>query len=208
MRGLVKRHALAIWLTTSSGRGNSTRPMTPPRATFCPRNVHFLRSARATREGGASGMTVSSLTARFRDTIPRVAAIIAAIVFFQVCPPFATPSHAQISIWDQLQGSYGSSEKRRAPLSRHLLMIYDRMQRPGAATSCLQCRFSRDRALSERSSTAAVGLLCPPGRMMRAGDDDPRVPILRKRFQHYGRYAVRWFILRLPDVRLRARSWQ
>ena len=47
--------------------------------------------------------------------------------------------------------------------------------------------------------------LVPPGHMMRVGDEDPRVPILRKRLRIRGDMSANGSVLRLRDVRCRTR---
>jgi murein L,D-transpeptidase YcbB/YkuD len=148
------------------------------------RETFILISAKAIREGGASGMKVSSSTAQFWNAIPRVVALVAAVVFFKSRPPFATPGHAQHSIWDQLEGSFCSSE---APQVRKPEPLDD--LRPDATPWRSDIMLNTMSAAIERYQkiVASGGWpIVPPGRMMRAGDDDPRVPILRKRLRITG----------------------
>ncbi len=115
---------------------------------------------------------------------PRVAAIVAAVIFFQTCPGFATPGHAQLSIWDQLQGSYGSADASRPskPEPLHDLRPDATPWRSDIMLNAISAAVARYQKIVDSGGWPLV----PPGRMMRIGDDDPRVPILRKRLRITG----------------------
>src|SRR5262245_59076486 len=119
------------------------------------------------------------LTARFWDVVVRTGAVFAIIVVTQICPAFVTPGHAQLSIWDQLQGStYGSDQApppKKAPLDD--LRPDSTPWRSDVMLNALSAAIERYQKIVDSGGWPTV----PPGRMMRAGDDDPRVPILRKR---------------------------
>jgi L,D-transpeptidase YcbB len=110
-----------------------------------------------------------------------------AIAAIQFVPLFASESHAQISIWDQLQGSYGSAPSNNAPVERKPDQLDD--LRPDSTPWRSDVMLNVVSAAIERYEkiVAAGGWpLVPAGRMMREGDDDDRVPILRKRLRITG----------------------
>lgn len=130
-------------------------------------------------------MKLSRSTAGLWGVFLRAATTMAAVIFFQVFPQFATPGHAQLSIWDQLQGSsYGGSEPPRvvkpAPLDD--LRPDATPWRSDVMLNAMSAAIDRYQKIVENGGWPAV----PPGRMMRVGDDDPRVPILRKRLRITG----------------------
>jgi murein L,D-transpeptidase YcbB/YkuD len=133
---------------------------------------------------GASGMTHSLSKTRVWDVILKSTALLAIIFFVEVCPQFATPGHAQMnSIWDQLQG-YGGAEDAAPPKKEPLNDL-----RPDATPWRSDAMLNAVAAAIERYQkiVASGGWpLVPPGHMMRVGDEDPRVPILRKRLRISG----------------------
>ncbi len=134
---------------------------------------------------GASGMTHSVSKTRIWDIVLKSTALLAIIFFVEVCPQFATPGHAQISsIWDQLQGYGWSSRHGCRPKKEPLDDL-----RPDATPWRSDAMVNAVAAAIERYQkiVASGGWpLVPPGHMMRVGDDDPRVPILRKRLRISG----------------------
>ncbi|HET6390881.1 L,D-transpeptidase family protein [Hyphomicrobium sp.] len=105
----------------------------------------------------------------------------------QLVPQFAGSGHAQISIWDELQGpSYGrgASETRPASTANN----FDDLRpdatpwRSDVMLNAMAAAIERYEKIVESGGWPVV----PQGRMMREGDDDPRVPILRKRLRISG----------------------
>jgi murein L,D-transpeptidase YcbB/YkuD len=123
---------------------------------------------------------------RSKGLVLRAAAALAIITIIELFPQFVTPAHAQISLWDQLQGpSYGRGADE-APVRRAEPL--DDL-RPDATPWRSDVMLDAVAAAIERYQkiVASGGWpQVPVGRMMRAGDDDPRVPILRKRLRITG----------------------
>jgi murein L,D-transpeptidase YcbB/YkuD len=129
-------------------------------------------------------------TARYRDVILRSAATIAIAALFQICPQFVTSSHAQVSIWDQIQGSLSGSSADPAPVRKKEPLDDLRPDstpwRSDAMLNAISAAIDRYQKIVDSGGWPLV----PPGRMMRAGEDDPRVPILRKRLRITGDMAA------------------
>jgi L,D-transpeptidase YcbB len=125
-------------------------------------------------------------TVRLWDLVLRTAAMAAAIFVIQFCPQFVSPGHAQISLWDQIQGpSYGSgADDAQAHKPEPLNDL-----RPNATPWRSDVMLNAVAAAIERYQKIVANggwPLVPTGRMLRVGDDDPRVPILRKRLRISG----------------------
>lgn len=129
-------------------------------------------------------------TTRFQGLVLRTVAVLALWVGLQFCPGVSLPGQAQISIWDQIQGpSYGGGPDD-AP-ARKPEPLDD--LRPDATPWRSDVMLDAVAAAMERYQKiiASGGWpLVPPGRMMRVGEDDPRVPILRKRLRISGDMPV------------------
>jgi murein L,D-transpeptidase YcbB/YkuD len=129
-------------------------------------------------------MKLSRSTARLSGSFLKGVAVLATALSFQVCPQFASVGHAQLRIWDQLQGSYGDSASPRvvkpAPLDD--LRPDSTPWRSDVMLNALFAAIDRYQKIVDNGGWPTV----PPGRMMRVGDDDPRVPILRKRLRITG----------------------
>lgn len=107
---------------------------------------------------------------------------------------YASESQAQISIWDQLQGpSYSAPTDPgpRKPESADDLRPDSTPWRSDVMLDATAAAIERYEKIVASGGWPVV----PPGRMMRAGDDDDRVPILRRRLkisgdlpQHNGSY--------------------
>ncbi|MET0431301.1 MAG: L,D-transpeptidase family protein [Hyphomicrobium sp.] len=92
-----------------------------------------------------------------------------------------------MSIWDQLQGTYGGGTTNPAPIDRKPDQLDD--LRPDATPWRSDVMLNAIAASIERYQkiVAAGGWpMVPTGSMMREGDDDDRVPILRKRLRITG----------------------
>jgi murein L,D-transpeptidase YcbB/YkuD len=126
-------------------------------------------------------------TARFGNAFSKAAAIFAVAIFVQFCPRFVTAGHAQISMWDQIQGpSWGGGPGNTPPPPKH--EVLDDL-RPGATPWRSDIMLNAMAATIERYQKIVDSggwPLIPEGRMMRAGEDDERVPILRKRLRITG----------------------
>lgn len=126
-------------------------------------------------------------TTRLRTAIFRFAALGVCAVAFQFLPSFVGPSHAQ-SLWDTLQRSYGTdTSTNSAPVDRKPEALDD--LRPDSNPWRSDATLNAVAAAIERYQkivSAGGWPLLPPGRMMREGDDDDRVPILRKRLRISG----------------------
>ena len=110
----------------------------------------------------------------------------AAIFVIQLCPQFVSPGHAQISLWDQIQGpSYGrGADDAQAHKPEPLNDL-----RPNATPWRSDVMLNAVSAAIERYEKIVANggwPLVPTGKMLRAGDDDPRVAILRKRLRISG----------------------
>ncbi len=131
-------------------------------------------------------MKVFLSTARFRETFLRGAVTSAIFAFVQICPQFVVPSQAQMTLWDQIQGSLsgGSAEptpeRKKEPLQD--LRPDSTPWRSDAMINAMSAAIERYQSIVDSGGWPVV----PTGRMMRSGDDDPRVPILRKRLRISG----------------------
>lgn len=134
-----------------------------------------------------SGMRDVISTMRFGTSMFRTAAIGLFVAALQVVPQFAATGHAQ-SLWDALQGSYGAgTSTNSAPIERKPDNLDD--LRPDATPWRSDVMLNAVAAAIERYQKivdAGGWPLLPPGRMLREGDDDDRVPILRKRLRITG----------------------
>ena len=100
----------------------------------------------------------------------------------------ASPATAHLITPD---GAARSKDRQRAVQSaRSRSTICGPIRPRGAATRCSRRCRSRSTAI-RTSSIAAAGRSCRSGRMMREGDDDDRVPILRKRLRISGDLVTR-----------------
>lgn len=125
-------------------------------------------------------------TARFWDLVLRAVAMLAVIYVVQICPRFVSPGHAQISIWDQLQGpSYGGGSDDAPAHKPEPLDDLRPDSTPWRSDVMLNAAAA---AIEHYQQIVASGgwPLVPTGHMMRLGDEDPRVPILRKRLRITG----------------------
>jgi L,D-transpeptidase YcbB len=114
-----------------------------------------------------------------------VLGLLAAVV--QFFPHFATPGHAQ-SLWEQLQRNYGADTSTNSAPIEHRPENLDDL-RPDATPWRSDAMLNAVAAAIERYQKivdAGGWPLMPPGRMLREGDDDDRVPILRKRLRIAG----------------------
>jgi murein L,D-transpeptidase YcbB/YkuD len=125
-------------------------------------------------------------TARFWDLVLRTAALAAAIFVIQLCPQFVSPGQAQISLWDQIQGpSYGrgaDDAQVHKPEPLDDLRPNATPWRSDAMLNAVSAAIERYHKIVANGGWPVV----PTGRMLRVGDDDPRVPILRKRLSISG----------------------
>jgi len=126
------------------------------------------------------------LTTRAGASVLRTAALVLLASILQLLPQFATPGHAQISIWDQLQGpSYGRGASDAPPPKVDTL---DDLRpdatpwRSDVMVNAIAAAIERYQKIVDSGGWPVV----PQGRMLREGDDDPRVPILRKRLRISG----------------------
>jgi L,D-transpeptidase YcbB len=105
----------------------------------------------------------------------------------QLLPHFTTQSQAQ-SIWDQLQRSYGSDTTTNSePVERKTEELND--LRPDSTPWRSDAMLNAISAAIEHYQKivdAGGWPLVPQGRMIREGDDDDRVPILRKHLRITG----------------------
>ncbi len=126
-------------------------------------------------------------TTRSRALAFRTAALALFIAIVQALPPFASPSEAQ-TLWDQLQSNYGSgTATNNAPVERKPDQLDDLRPdstpwRSDAMVNALSAGIEK----YQRIVDAGGWPLVPVGRMMREGDEDERVPILRKRLRITG----------------------
>ncbi|MBA2127494.1 hypothetical protein DLM45_14865 [Hyphomicrobium methylovorum] len=116
----------------------------------------------------------------------RAAALGAAVFAVQVLPQSVQPAQAQMSIWDQLTGPTFGRGADEAPV-RKIEPLDDLRPdstpwRSDASLNALGGAIQRYEAIVAAGGWPTV----PPGRMMRVGEDDPRVPILRKRLRISG----------------------
>ncbi len=124
--------------------------------------------------------------ARVRETFLRGAVTSAIVAFVQICPQFVAPSQAQMTLWDQIQGSLsgGSAEpapeRKKEPLQD--LRPDSTPWRSDAMINAMSAAIERYQSIVDSGGWPVV----PTGRMMRSGEDDPRVPILRKRLRISG----------------------
>jgi murein L,D-transpeptidase YcbB/YkuD len=124
-------------------------------------------------------------TARIWNACVRGVATVAAVMCLQVCPGFTTLGHAQMSIWDQIQGSaYGGSEAPRVtkPAPPDDLRPNPTPWRSDVMLNAMSAAIDRYQKIVDGGGWPVV----PAGRMMRIGEDDPRVPALRKRLRVTG----------------------
>ncbi|MGO4684042.1 L,D-transpeptidase family protein [Hyphomicrobium sp. 2TAF46] len=126
------------------------------------------------------------LTSRAGASVLRTGALVLLASILQILPQFATPGHAQISIWDQLQGpSYGRGATDAPPPKADTL---DDLRpdatpwRSDVMVNAIAAAIERYQKIVDSGGWPVV----PQGRMLREGDDDPRVPILRKRLRISG----------------------
>jgi murein L,D-transpeptidase YcbB/YkuD len=107
-------------------------------------------------------------------------------VAVQFCPRFVTPGHAQMSIWDQVFGpSYSRDDnaaRQRKPEPLNDLRPNATPWRSDVMLNAMNAAISHYEKIVASGGWPVV----PVGRMMRPGDDDPRVPILRKRLKISG----------------------
>jgi hypothetical protein len=90
-----------------------------------------------------------------------------------------------MTLWDQIQGSFsGGSEqapvRKKEPLDD--LRPDATPWRSDAMLNAVGAAIDRYQKIVDSGGWPQV----PPGRMMRSGEDDPRVPILRKRLRITG----------------------
>jgi len=109
------------------------------------------------------------------------------VSFVQLLPQFATPGHAQISLWDQIQGpSYGrgasDAPPPTAPVALDDLRPDATPWRSDVMLNAVAAAIERYQKIVDSGGWPVV----PQGRMLREGEDDPRVPILRKRLRISG----------------------
>jgi murein L,D-transpeptidase YcbB/YkuD len=137
-------------------------------------------------KGRESGMRDTISTARFLDLVLKAAATLAVIFVVQVCPRFVSPGHAQISLWDQIQGpSYGGGADdapARKPEPLDDLRPDSTPWRSDAMLNAVSAAIEHYQQIVASGGWPVV----PTGHMLRLGDDDPRVPILRKRLRITG----------------------
>ncbi len=131
-------------------------------------------------------------TTRFGALVSKAAALLPVILAVQIFPQFVTPGHAQISIWDQLQGpSYGRGASdtpvENKPDALDDLRPNSTPWRSDVMLNAVAAAMERYQKIVESGGWPVV----PQGRMMREGDDDPRVPILRKRLRITGDLAAK-----------------
>ncbi|WP_414463149.1 L,D-transpeptidase family protein [Hyphomicrobium sp. DY-1] len=126
-------------------------------------------------------------TTRFGTSVVRAAVLGAVVAFAQFVPSFVTTGHAQ-SLWEQLQRNYGAdTSTNSAPIDRAPQRLDD--LRPDSTPWRSDTMLNAISAAIEHYQqivSAGGWPLVPPGRMMREGDDDDRVPILRKRLRITG----------------------
>ncbi|RUO97905.1 L,D-transpeptidase family protein [Hyphomicrobium sp.] len=126
-------------------------------------------------------------TTRSGTSLSRIAALALFVAIFQMLPQFAPQSRAQ-SLWDALQNSYGSgTATNSAPIERKPDQLDD--LRPDSTPWRSDVMLNALSAAIERYQKivdAGGWPLVPQGRMMREGDEDERVPILRKRLRITG----------------------
>ena len=132
----------------------------------------------------------SWLEARPKDNLSRTARLAAAagaMLGLVALIHIASPAHAQ-EWWESIQGggatNYGkstsTSEKpERKPEELNDLRPDATPLRSDVMLDAISAAIARYEQLVANGGWPVV----PPGRMMRAGDDDPRVPILRKRLR-------------------------
>jgi murein L,D-transpeptidase YcbB/YkuD len=117
----------------------------------------------------------------------RTAALGLFVGLAQFFPLFATAGHAQ-SLWDQLQRNYGSDTSTNSAPIEHRPEKLDDLRpdstpwRSDAVLNAVAAAIERYQAIASAGGWPIV----PDGRMMREGDDDERVPILRKRLRITG----------------------
>ncbi len=131
-------------------------------------------------------------TTRFGTAVLKAAALGLFVAIAQFFPQFVTEGHAQ-SIWDQLQGNYGSGTANNDAPIEHKPDALDDL-RPDATPWRSDVMLNAVSAAMERYQKivdAGGWPLVPQGRMMREGDDDERVPILRKRLRITGDLPVK-----------------
>lgn len=126
-------------------------------------------------------------TTRFGTFVLKTAAVVLCVALVQLLPRFTTASQAQ-SLWDQLQRTYGAdTSTNTAPIEHRPEKLDD--LRPDSTPWRSDAMLKAVAGAIERyEAIASAGgwPLVPQGRMMREGDDDERVPILRKRLRITG----------------------
>ncbi len=126
-------------------------------------------------------------TTRFGTPVLKAAALGLLVAIAQFLPQFVTRGDAQ-SFWDQLQRNYGSdTSTNSAPVERRPEKLDD--LRPDSTPWRSDVMLSAVAAAIERYQNIANAggwPVVPPGRMMREGDDDERIPILRKHLRITG----------------------
>jgi len=125
-------------------------------------------------------------TMRVGKWVARTIALGLLAAVLQILPQFATTGHAQ-SLWDQLQHYGSDTSTNSTPIDRRPESLDD--LRPDATPWRSDVMLNAVAAAIERYQKivdAGGWPLIPPGRMMREGDDDDRVPILRKRLRITG----------------------
>lgn len=125
-------------------------------------------------------------TARFGKVVLNSAAMLLAGVAVQFCPCFVSPGHAQMSLWDQVFGpSYSRDDnaaRQRKPEPLNDLRPSATPWRSDVMLNAINAAIGHYEKIVASGGWPVV----PVGRMMRPGDEDPRVPILRKRLRISG----------------------
>lgn len=120
-------------------------------------------------------------------SLSRSAALVAFVALIQLLPQFATTGHAQ-SLWEQLQRNYGSDTSTNSTPVDHVQQQLDDLRpdftpwRSDVMLNAISAAIERYQQIVSAGGWPVV----PPGRMMREGDDDDRVPILRKHLRITG----------------------
>lgn len=135
----------------------------------------------------ASGMMNLISTTRIGTSVLRTAGLGLLVALAQFAPQFVTAGHAQ-SLWEQLQRNYGAGTSTNSEPMEHRPEKLDDL-RPDSTPWRSDVMLNAVAAGIERYQkivNAGGWPLVPPGRMMREGDDDDRVPILRKHLRITG----------------------
>jgi murein L,D-transpeptidase YcbB/YkuD len=124
---------------------------------------------------------------RYCGAFSKAVAFCLTVGLLQVLPQFSREASAQ-SLWDQLQRNYGSDTSTNSAPIEHKPEQLDDL-RPDSTPWRSDAMLNAISAAMERYQkivSAGGWPVVPPGRMMREGDDDERVPILRKRLRITG----------------------